>query len=85
MTEKEDIITMNGVVVERLPNATFRVKLENDHIIFCHSSGKIRRNKINIVIGDTVTVEMSQYDLSKGRITIRGTNYRKNQEVKNSK
>ena len=60
-----------GVVVEALPNATFKVKLPNEHIVTAHISGKLRMNYIRIVPGDKVTVEMSPYDLSKGRITWR--------------
>ena len=60
-----------GEVIEALPNAMFRVRLENEHEITCHVSGKIRMNYIRILPGDKVTVEMSPYDLSKGRITYR--------------
>ena len=68
---KDDTITAEGVVVESLPNATFRVKLENDHVILAHVSGKMRMHFIKILPGDRVTVEISVYDLSKGRITYR--------------
>ena len=68
---KEDSITAEGVVVESLPNAMFRVKLDNDHIILAHISGKMRMHFIKILPGDRVTVEISVYDLSKGRITYR--------------
>lgn len=68
---KEEPIQMAGDVIEALPNAMFRVKLENDHEITCHVSGKIRMNYIRILPGDKVTVEMSPYDLTKGRITYR--------------
>ena len=68
---KEDIIEMEGEVLENLPNATFRVKLENDHVVLGNISGKMRMNYIRILPGDTVTVEISPYDLSKGRITFR--------------
>ncbi len=68
---KEDLIEFNGVVVELLPNAMFRVKLENDHVILAHTSGKMRKNRIRVLVGDTVTVEMTPYDLTKGRITFR--------------
>ena len=64
-------IEMQGVVTEVLPNKVFRVKLENDHVITAHISGKMRKNYIRILNGDKVTVEMSPYDLSKGRITFR--------------
>jgi len=68
---KDDTITTEGVVVESLPNAMFRVKLENDHVILAHISGKMRMHFIKILPGDRVTVEISVYDLSKGRITYR--------------
>ena len=68
----KDTIEMQGVVTEVLPNTVFRVKLENDHVITAHISGKMRKNYIRILNGDKVTVEMSPYDLSKGRITYRG-------------
>ncbi|MFQ5679392.1 MAG: translation initiation factor IF-1 [Gemmatimonadota bacterium] len=68
---KEEAIQMTGEVVEALPNAMFRVKLENGHEITCHVSGKIRMNYIRILPGDRVAVEMSPYDLSRGRITYR--------------
>ena len=68
---KEDNIEFEGLVVETLPNTTFKVKLENDHIITAHISGKMRKNYIRILNGDNVTVELSPYDLSKGRITFR--------------
>ena len=67
----KDTIEMQGVVTEVLPNTVFRVKLENDHVITAHISGKMRKNYIRIPNGDKVTVEMSPYDLSKGRITFR--------------
>jgi translation initiation factor IF-1 len=69
---KEDVIELEGSVLEALPNATFKVKLENGHIILAHISGKLRMNYIRILPGDKVTVEMSTYDLSRGRITWRG-------------
>ena len=68
---KEDIIEMEGEVLENLPNATFKVKLENDHVVLGYISGKMRMNYIRILPGDTVTVEISPYDLGKGRITFR--------------
>lgn len=68
---KEDLIEFTGVVVELLPNATFRVKLDNDHIILAHTSGRMRKNRIRVLMGDKVTVEMTPYDLTKGRITFR--------------
>jgi len=68
---KEDLIEFNGVVAELLPNAMFRVKLDNDHTILAHTSGKMRKNRIRVLGGDRVTVEMTPYDLTKGRITFR--------------
>lgn len=68
---KEDLIEFNGEVMELLPNATFRVKLENDHEILAHTSGKMRKNRIKVLAGDRVNVEMTPYDLTKGRITFR--------------
>lgn len=68
---KEDLIEFAGVVIELLPNATFRVKLDNDHVILAHTSGKMRKNRIRVLMGDKVTVEMTPYDLTKGRITFR--------------
>lgn len=68
---KEDLIEFSGVVTELLPNATFRVKLENGHVILAHTSGRMRKNRIRVLVGDTVTVEMTPYDLTKGRITFR--------------
>ena len=65
---KSDVIELEGTVVEKLPNAIFRVKLENDHEVLAHISGKLRMNFIRILPGDKVTLEMSPYDLSKGRI-----------------
>ena len=65
----KDTIEMQGTVIEVLPNTVFRVKLENDHVITAHISGRMRKNYIRILNGDNVTVEMSPYDLSKGRIT----------------
>ena len=68
---KEDNIELEGLVVETLPNTTFKVRLENDHIITAHISGKMRKNRIRVLAGDKVTVEMTPYDLTKGRITFR--------------
>ena len=68
---KEEAIQMNGVVKETLPNTVFRVELENGHIITAHISGKMRKNYIRILTGDKVVVDISPYDLSKGRIVFR--------------
>jgi translation initiation factor IF-1 len=68
---KEDLINMEGKVLEVLPNTIFRVELENGHMITAHASGKIRKNKIRILKGDKIEVEMTTYDLTKGRIVKR--------------
>ena len=68
---KTDVIEIEGVGVEKLPNAMFKVELENGHIVLAHISGKLRMNFIKILPGDKVTLEMSPYDLSKGRIVWR--------------
>lgn len=68
---KEDVIEMQGEVVENLPNATFRVRLENGHELLAHISGKMRMHYIRILPGDKVTVQLTPYDLSKGRIVFR--------------
>tara|TARA_A100000171_G_scaffold52559_2_gene71579 strand:+ start:674 stop:892 length:219 start_codon:yes stop_codon:yes gene_type:complete len=68
---KEDLIEFSGVITEVLPNAMFRVTLENGHIVLAHMSGKMRKNRIRVLAGDKVTVEMTPYDLTKGRITFR--------------
>lgn len=74
---KEDQIEMEGVVLETLPNTMFRVKLDNGHIVTAHISGKIRKNYIRILTGDRVKIEMTPYDLTKGRIIYRDSNYKK--------
>ena len=68
---KEDQIEMEGTIVETLPNTMFRVELDNGHVITAHISGKMRKNYIRILTGDRVTVEMTPYDLTKGRIIYR--------------
>jgi translation initiation factor IF-1 len=68
---KQEAITAEGVVMESLPDAKFQVSLGNDHVVLAHISGKIRKHFIKIIPGDIVTVEMSPYDLSRGRITFR--------------
>ena len=68
---KEDLIEFQGTVVEILPNAQFRVELENGHIVLAQVSGRMRKNRIRVLQGDAVTVEMTPYDLTKGRITFR--------------
>lgn len=68
---KQDVIEVEGTILESLPNAMFQVKLENGHVILAHISGKIRMNFIKILPGDKVTVELTPYDLNRGRITYR--------------
>jgi len=68
---KEEQLELEGTVTELLPNATFRVKLDNDHKIIAHTAGKMRKNRIRVLAGDRVMVEMTPYDLTKGRITYR--------------
>ncbi|EGS33672.1 MULTISPECIES: translation initiation factor IF-1 [unclassified Veillonella] len=68
---KEDVIEVEGTVVEALPNAMFQVELENGHVVLAHVSGKMRMNFIRILPGDKVTMELTPYDLSRGRITYR--------------
>tara|TARA_B100001750_G_C15291166_1_gene487395 strand:- start:245 stop:463 length:219 start_codon:yes stop_codon:yes gene_type:complete len=68
---KQDLIEMEGEVIETLPNTTFRVKLKNEHIVTAHISGRMRKNYIRILTGDKVKVEITPYDLSKGRIIFR--------------
>ena len=74
---KEEAIQVEGKVVEALPNARFRVELENGHVVLCHVAGKMRMHFIRILRGDSVTVELSPYDLTRGRITFRMRNERK--------
>ena len=68
---KEESLEFTGVVLELLPNAMFKVKLENDHEVLAHTSGNLRKNRIRVLVGDKVDVEMTPYDLTKGRITFR--------------
>lgn len=76
---KEEAIEMEGTVIENLPNTHFRVQLENGHVVIAHISGRMRKNYIRILMGDRVTVQLTPYDLTKGRITFR------NREVKEIK
>ena len=71
MSTQEELLEFEGVVTELLPRTMFRVKLENDHIILAHSSGRMKKNRIRVLVGDKVTIEMTPYDLTKGRITFR--------------
>ena len=69
---KQDLLEFKGKVMDLLPNAMFRVKLENGHTVTAHTAGKLRKNRIRVLQGDNVTVEMTPYDLTKGRIIFRG-------------
>ncbi len=68
---KEELLEFPGVVTELLPNATFRVKLENGHVVIAHTSGRMRKNRIRVLVADKVIIEMTPYDLTKGRIKFR--------------
>jgi len=68
---KEESLEFTGIVIELLPNAMFKVKLENNHEVLAHTSGRIRKNRIRVLVGDKVDVEMTPYDLTKGRIVFR--------------
>ena len=68
---KQDLLEFKGKVTDLLPNAMFRVQLENGHVVTAHTAGKLRKNRIRVLAGDKVLVEMTPYDLSKGRITFR--------------
>ena len=78
---KEDQIEMQGEVTETLPNTMFRVKLDNGHVIIAHISGRMRKNYIRILTGDRVTVELTPYDLAKGRIIYRNIDKKKEDEA----
>ncbi len=69
---KQDLLEFKGKVMDLLPNAMFRVQLENGHVVTAHTAGKLRKNRIRVLQGDNVTVEMTPYDLTKGRIIFRG-------------
>ena len=69
---KQDLLEFKGKVTDLLPNAMFRVQLENGHVVAAHTAGKLRKNRIRVLQGDNVTVEMTPYDLTKGRIIFRG-------------
>lgn len=78
---KEDSIEMAGVIIETLPNTTFKVKLENGHIINAHISGRMRKNYIRILTGDSVMVELTPYDLTKGRIIFRDAGKKRTEDT----
>ncbi len=71
MKQKEDIVSVEGIVLETLPNARFKIKIEGDHVVLGHVSGKMRMNYIKILPGDKVVIELSPYDLTRGRIVRR--------------
>lgn len=79
---KEESIEMQGVVKETLPNTTFKVELENGHVVTAHISGRMRKHYIRILVGDKVTVELTPYDLSKGRITYRDSGKKPREDAK---
>jgi translation initiation factor IF-1 len=81
---KEEAIEMEGVVIESLPNTNFKVKLDNNHVVNAHISGKMRKNYIRILLGDRVTVQLTPYDLSKGRIIFRNKESKTNNSANNS-
>ncbi len=81
---KEEAIEMEGIVIENLPNTHFRVQLENGHIVIAHISGRMRKNYIRILMGDRVTVQLTPYDLSKGRITFRNRDPKDIKEAKDA-
>lgn len=83
---KEDSIEMSGVVIDTLPNTTFRVELENGHVVTAHISGRMRKNYIRILTGDKVTVELTPYDLTRGRIVYRDSGKKRpeNPETENN-
>lgn len=71
MAKNNDVLEMEGEIVEALPNQTFKVELENKFIITCYTSGRLRKNRIRLVLGDQVRIEMTPYDMTKGRISYR--------------
>jgi translation initiation factor IF-1 len=81
---KEEAIEMEGVVIECLPNTNFKVRLDNNHVVNAHISGKMRKNYIRILLGDRVTVQLTPYDLSKGRIIFRNKETKNNNSANNS-
>lgn len=71
MAKNEGTLEMEGIITDVLPNQTFKVKLENDHTVVCYTSGRLRQNRIRLVLGDDVKIEMTPYDMTKGRIIYR--------------
>ena len=81
---KEEAIEMEGIVIESLPNTNFKVKLDNNHIVNAHISGKMRKNYIRILLGDRVTVQLTPYDLTKGRIIFRNKDNKSTANLENN-
>ena len=71
MSKNDGSIELEGIIVDVMPNQTFKVELENEYIVVCYTSGKLRKNRIRLVLGDPVKIEMTPYDMTKGRITYR--------------
>ena len=71
MSKNNDVLEMEGEIIEALPNQTFKVELENKFVITCYTSGRLRKNRIRLVLGDQVRIEMTPYDMTKGRVTYR--------------
>ena len=71
MSKNDGSIELEGIIVDVLPNQTFKVELENQHVVVCYTSGKLRQHRIRLVLGDPVKIEMTPYDMNKGRITYR--------------
>lgn len=71
MSKNDGSIELEGIIIDVMPNQTFKVELENEHIVVCYTSGKLRKNRIRLVLGDPVKIEMTPYDMTKGRITYR--------------
>ncbi len=71
MAKNDDVIEFEGIIVDVLPGQTFKVELENGHTVVCYTSGRLRKNRIRLVLGDNVRIEMTPYDMTKGRVTYR--------------
>ena len=71
MSKNDGSIELEGIIVDVMPNQTFKVELENQHVVVCYTSGRLRQNRIRLVLGDQVKIEMTPYDMTKGRITYR--------------
>lgn len=71
MAKNNDVLEMEGQIIDVLPNQTFKIQLTNEHIVVCYTSGRLRKNRIRLVLGDQVRIEMTPYDMTKGRVTYR--------------